>query len=120
VSVQITEQGLPSSGCRDPARSQARQTSEAGLAARLGTRPGPVLDEDQRVKLAEIRAVQQYRAMQAPPPALPPLPANYACLSPAEQASADLERRRVQLQAQQVAIDAAREDDVIDAEIVDE
>ena len=50
------------------------------------------------------------------------LPAGYATMSPAEQASADLERRRAQIQAQQVAIDAAREDqddDVVDAEIID-
>jgi len=84
----------------------------------LATRPGPVLDEDERVKLAEVRAVQQYRASLAPLPALA-LPAGYATMTPAEQASADLEARCVQMRAQQAAIDAARDDDVVDAELVD-
>jgi hypothetical protein len=39
-------------------------------------------------------------------------------MAPAQQAQADVDRRRVQLQAQQLAIDAAP-DNVVDAEIVD-
>jgi hypothetical protein len=89
------------------------------FGADLSTRPGPVFDEDERVKLAEIRAVQQYRATLAPATALPPLPAGYTTMTPEQQADADLTRRRVHLQAQQIAIDAARDDDVVDAEIID-
>jgi hypothetical protein len=85
----------------------------------ISTRPGPLLDERERVMEAEIRAVQQYRATLAALPARPPLPPNYASMTPAEKADADLAARRIQLQAQQVAIDATRDDDVIDAEIVD-
>lgn len=85
----------------------------------LGTRPGPALDEHERVMEAEIRGVLRYRATLAALPPRPPLPAGYATMTPAEQAEADLARRRVQLQAQQVAIDATQDDDVVDAEIVD-
>jgi hypothetical protein len=60
----------------------------------LATRPGPVLDEQSLIKLAEIRVAQQYRAQQAPLPPLPALPAGYHALSSEDQAAADLERRR--------------------------
>ena len=56
---------------------------------------------------------------QVPMPALAPLLAGYANMSPAEQAEADFARRRAQLAEHQAAIDAAREaDDVVDAVIV--
>jgi len=87
----------------------------------LATRPDSGHDEPDRIMLAEIRAVAAYRATQAALPPPPPLPDNYATTTPAEQARADVDRRRIQLQAQQVAIDAAEEDtdDVVDAEMVD-
>ena len=98
---------------------QIEQQYRAMFGLDLATRPGPALDERERVMEAEIRAVQQYRATLAALPPRPPLPAAYAAMTPAEQARADLEGRRVQMQAQQVAIDTARQDDVVDAELVD-
>jgi hypothetical protein len=42
-------------------------------------------------------------------------------MSPAEQAAADLERRRTHIQAQRAAITAPpAEDDVVEAEVVDD
>jgi hypothetical protein len=64
----------------------------------LATRPGPVLDERQVMMMAEVRVMQQYRAQQGNLAPLAALPDNYATLPPADQAAADLERRRAQLQ----------------------
>jgi hypothetical protein len=86
----------------------------------LATRPGPAFDEAALLKLAEIRVAQRQLAAQAPV-TLPALPPDYATLPPAQQARADLERRGAALQAQRAAIQRqAEDDDIPEAEIVDE
>jgi hypothetical protein len=65
----------------------------------LGTRPGPVLTEEQILMKAKIEVAQQYLTQRTPLPELAPLPDGYAALSPAEQMEADLERRARQLEA---------------------
>jgi hypothetical protein len=85
----------------------------------LASRPGPAFDEAAMLKLAEIRVAQRQLAAQAPV-TLPALPADYATLPPAQQARADLERRAA-IQAQRAAIQRqAEDDDIPEAEIVDE
>jgi len=89
----------------------------------LATRPGPTFNEDALLKLAEIRVMQRQLDAQAPRAALPALPASYATMTPQQQARADLERRRAALQTQRTAIDqhqADDDDEVVDAELVDE
>lgn len=83
----------------------------------------PVFDEEHLRMAAEITVIQRIRGNQAPLPALGALPGNYHALSPAEQARADLERRRPVLQAQAAAIAALpadQDDDVTDAEVIDD
>ena len=70
---------------------------------------------------AEVLVRQRDLDQQAP---RPPLPADYSRMTPAEQAAADLGRRRAQYQAHQAAITAAAtpqpgDDDITDAEIID-
>jgi hypothetical protein len=87
----------------------------------LATRPGPVLDERQIIMMAEVRAVQQYRAQQAPLPALPALPSGYQSMSPDEQMRASMDRLRAAKQAQDAAIAQRQaEDEIVDAELVDD
>ena len=83
--------------------------------------PRPAPSEEELRQWAMIEATQRLRDKLAPRPPLGPLPDNYAALPPEEQAAAEFERRRVQFQAHQVAIDAAQQDaDVVDAENVDD
>lgn len=88
----------------------------------LASRPGPVFTDDQRIELAKITAVQQYRNQLAPMPALAPPPPGYAAMSPQDQARDHLGRLRAAKEAQDAVIaqHQADDDDVVDAELVDE
>ena len=91
----------------------------AMLSVDLAARPGPVLDEDARIKIAEIRGAQMEHAAQARPVPLAALPSNYRHLSPAKRAEADMNRRRAAYATQQAAIDAAPPE-VVQGEIIDD
>jgi hypothetical protein len=102
------------------AQLQVEQQYRQMFGVDLGTRPGPVLDERQIVMMCEIRAVQQYRAQQAPVSPLPALPTGYGAMTADEQMRAHLERHRTAKTAHDAAIATAADDDVVDAELVDE
>jgi len=87
----------------------------------LATRPGPAFDEAALLKLAEIRVAQRQLAAQAPM-TLAALPADYAAMTAEQQARAELERRGAAIRTQRAAAAQrqAEDDDVVDAEIVDE
>jgi len=99
------------------------QQYRAMFGVDLATRPGPVFDEDALLRLAEIRVAQRQLDQQAPRSALPALPAGYAGMTPREQMRAELDRRRAALEAQRATAaqhQADEDDEVVDAEIVDE
>jgi hypothetical protein len=87
----------------------------------LGTRPGPVMLEDQVLMLAKIQAVQEYRATLASLQMVP-LPPGYATMTPQQQMRAGLDGHRAAKAEQDAAIAALppADDDVVDAEIVDD
>lgn len=76
------------------AQLAVEQQFRAMFGTDLAARPGPVLDDHERIKWAEIQLA--HRQLSAQAPALPPpaLPANYHSLPPDQQAQADLDRRR--------------------------
>jgi hypothetical protein len=86
----------------------------------LATRPGPVFDEDALLKLAEIRVAQRQLTATAPMTAIPALPPGYSSLSPQEQMRADLERRGAVIRAQRAAAEHQADDDIVEAEIVED
>lgn len=77
---------------------------------------GATLPEVFIIRLAEARAAQEHLDRQAPAIPLPPLPDGYRSMTPQQQMRAELDRRRVHVDAQRAAINAAP--DIIDAEIV--
>ena len=94
-------------------RRQVGESYRRLTAADAAPLHGAGLNEDQVRLMAEVIVRQRDRAQQAPLPALAPLPDNYRLLSPAEQAEAEMNRRRAAYQSQQAAIDAAPQDELL-------
>lgn len=81
----------------------------------------PAFDEAAIVKLAEIRVAQRLLSAQAPV-TLPALPADYTTMTAEHQMRANLERHGAAIQIQRAAItqDPGNDDDMPEAEIIDE
>ena len=97
-------------------RRQVGESYRRLTAADAAPPRGAGLTEDQARIMAEVIAAQRDRAREGSLIPLPSLPGNYGSLTPHEQMQADLARRRTQL----AALPAPQDDDVIEAEIVDE
>jgi hypothetical protein len=81
---------------------------------------GSGFSHDQIRMMAEVLNARADLSRQAPAVPLAALPAGYSLMSPAEQAAADLDRRRRALQAQRAASRTqSGDDDIVEAEIVD-